>query len=174
MGSERRAPLILKFGTRWRGEVSFTPLRLYRLGKSLLYPGPKGGLDALQKRTISCLGQGSSHDSSVVLLVVRSLYRLRYLSSIACIISSSSSSSRRSNDGGSASSNRLRVRSSPDIYKQCLLGESAARRLTRVFVSTIMYGVQAACSLPTSASRTKTATYQWTLRHTLQELKSPP
>jgi hypothetical protein len=71
--------------------VSFTPLRLYRLGKSFLYPGPEGGLDALQKRTISCLGQGSSHDSSIVLPVARSLYRLRYLSSTACINSSSSS-----------------------------------------------------------------------------------
>jgi hypothetical protein len=139
LGSRGTVPLILKFGTRWTGVVSFTPLRLYRLGKSLLYPGPKGGLEALQKKTISCLGQGSSHSSSVVFPVVGSLYRLRYLSSAACINSSSNSSS---SDAGSASSNRHRVGSSPGNYEQCLLGVSAARKLTRVFVSTVMHGVQ--------------------------------
>jgi hypothetical protein len=61
------------------------PLLLFALRSSTCYPGervgPKAGLYLMKNRKISCPSRELNSDSSVVLLIAQTLYRLSYLGS---------------------------------------------------------------------------------------------
>jgi hypothetical protein len=73
------AGIASSFSTRWRCVVSFTPWPLYL---QIVWVGPKGSLDDIEKRKLSFLCQESNRDPSVIQSLACSLYRLSYPDSL--------------------------------------------------------------------------------------------
>jgi hypothetical protein len=80
-GSGGILPRILHVGTKWRWVVSY---KLYPGGSISWYPlyqkrvGPSPGVNAVEKRRICYFRQESSLDSSAILPIAKSLYRLNF------------------------------------------------------------------------------------------------